>query len=378
MANNTLNAKISNKVFDEFISYTVSDDIGNCATAFQLEMPINERTSFIRAGAKIQILIGNKVILTGIIEKVNDNETKRDGRTVSISGRNRVMDLVDSTIGFNAEFKGVTSLTSMIERINKRVTKTGIKVIDKTGAKISFTPEEVSSCQVSDTIFQFLEKIVRRKQCFLSSDGEGNMTIIRQDTTLSKVKLFNGLQGSNCTSIQVETDITERFNVYRVHGQANPAGAGVKTTTRALSGAYQEAVDPEIRAGRILDIMCEGETVSSSMLKKRAIWESVVRKARSLKIDLEVVGHHNNGELLAVNKLVAFRDDYRGISGNFLLSKVVYTLKKDSGFTTSISLTHSDAYLAEPLKPQKLAKKRKRTKRTNELEQGLIKLLKEK
>ncbi len=378
MANNTLNAKISNKVFDEFISYTVSDDIGNCATAFQLEMPINERTSFIRAGAKIQILIGNKVILTGIIEKVNDNETKRDGRTVSISGRNRVMDLVDSTIGFNAEFKGVTSLTSMIERINKRVTKTGIKVIDKTGAKISFTPEEVSSCQVSDTIFQFLEKIVRRKQCFLSSDGEGNMTIIRQDTTLSKVKLFNGLQGSNCTSIQVETDITERFNVYRVHGQANPAGAGVKTTTRALSGAYQEAVDPEIRAGRILDIMCEGETVSSSMLKKRAIWESVVRKARSLKIDLEVVGHHNNGELLAVNKLVAFRDDYRGISGNFLLSKVVYTLKKDSGFTTSISLTHSDAYLAEPLKPQKLAKKRKRTKRTNELDQGLIKVLKEK
>lgn len=378
MSNNTLNAKISNKVFDEFISYTVSDDIGNCATAFQLEMPINERTSFIRAGAKIQILIGNKVILTGIIEKVNDNETKRDGRTVSISGRNRVMDLVDSTIGFNAEFKGVTSLTSMIERINKRVTKTGIKVIDKTGAKISFTPEEVSSCQVSDTIFQFLEKIVRRKQCFLSSDGEGNMTIIRQDTTLSKVKLFNGLQGSNCTSIQVETDITERFNVYRVHGQANPAGAGVKTTTRALSGAYQEAVDPEIRAGRILDIMCEGETVSSSMLKKRAIWESVVRKARSLKIDLEVVGHHNNGELLAVNKLVAFRDDYRGISGNFLLSKVVYTLKKDSGFTTSISLTHSDAYLAEPLKPQKLAKKRKRTKRTNELDQGLIKVLKEK
>lgn len=378
MSNNTLNAKISNKVFDEFISYTVSDDIENCATAFQLEMPINERTSFIRAGAKIQILIGNKVILTGIIEKVNDNETKRDGRTVSISGRNRVMDLVDSTIGFNAEFKGVTSLTSMIERINKRVTKTGIKVIDKTGAKISFTPEEVSSCQVSDTIFQFLEKIVRRKQCFLSSDGEGNMTIIRQDTTLSKVKLFNGLQGSNCTSIQVETDITERFNVYRVHGQANPAGAGVKTTTRALSGAYQEAVDPEIRAGRILDIMCEGETVSSSMLKKRAIWESVVRKARSLKIDLEVVGHHNNGELLAVNKLVAFRDDYRGISGNFLLSKVVYTLKKDSGFTTSISLTHSDAYLAEPLKPQKLAKKRKRTKRTNELDQGLIKVLKEK
>jgi prophage tail gpP-like protein len=388
MSNETLNAKIGNQVFDEFTSYSVSVDIENCASAFQLAMPITERTNFIRAGAKIQLLIGGKVLLTGIIEKINDNETKKDGRSIALSGRNLVMDLIDSTMGFNAEFKGSVTLASMIDKINKRVTKTGIKVIDKSGANITFSKDEVASCKVSDTIFEFVEKMVRQKQCFLSSDTFGNLTIIRQSTAPSKVNLFNGIEGSNCTNIQVETDITQRFNIYRVHGQENPCGSGAKTSVRQLSGSFQEAVDPEIRSGRILDIVCEGETVSAPALKKRAIWEATVRKARSLSIELDVVGHYVNGELLDVNKLVSFKDDYRGISGNYLLKKVDYNLTKEDGFTSSICLTHPDAYLAEPLKKQKEKKQRKRDRgskakqgkqsgKGGSLEEGLTKILKE-
>lgn len=374
-----LSASINGVRYERFISYRVSRSIEDGASVFELTIPFffDQQLDF-RPSYEVVLYIGKEKIFTGIIEKMTGTETRSE-RSVTISGRDSSRNLIDQTLGSKLEFKGPTKFDTVIKKVNALINSTQ-KVINKTGENFTFATDEQISGATTDKVFDFIEKLARSKECFLSSDTEGNLLITRAEKKpgLNNVKLLSYAidpQGyNNVLESGFTNDISERYGVYRVHAQGNPVGASKNLTAKQISSRSAKAFDPEIDQSRVLDLQAEAETASINDLKRRAQWEATVRKARSLEYNCKIKDHHINKTLLTTNMVVEVINQSFGIEQPLLVKDITYVLDRKEGASTDLTLISPDAYKAEPLSLKESRKsggrgdgprRRKRSRRSN-------------
>lgn len=366
-----LSVVVNGKKYENLVSYDVSRSVEDLSGSFSIEMTNGwEKEPPVKLRSRIEVLVNDTKVLTGFVEKLSvryDNSQ----HIIRFSGRDKVCDLIDSTLGSNVELKAPVSLDAIFKRVMKEINMTGVKIINQAGKLPDFQPGDLVSGNVDESIFQFLEKYVRKRQVLMTTDGLGNILLTRTGSRKAGCAIVHKvsesqLQPNNVKSAEIEWDDTERFNLYRIHSQGNTAGAGraVKLSNKEIASRLGTATDPEIRKTRVLDLMAESST-DVATLYERARWEAIVRLARGMSYHCELQGHTmtENGKPWEPNLLVDVLDDFHLVSDTLLIKTVHYSLDSN-GSVTNLELVDPDSYKPEPIvehvrKKRKIGRKKK-------------------
>lgn len=296
-------------------------------------------------GDECTVVVAGVVVLTGYVDKRSVSLSAGE-HTVSVSGRDRAGELVDSS----AVLKSWEFIRTPVLEIARRVAAPhGVGVTLAPGTPVPPVPDKVS-VDPGDSVFDVIERACRTANLLAVSDGRGGLVLMRPGSTRTNTAI---IEGENLLSGSTEYDASGRFRTVIVRGQSSG--------TDALSGApaanvQASAQDLNVaRAPRVLLVRPEG-AVTRASAKRRAEWETTVRAARALTVTASVHGWtQGNGALWPVNDLVRVVSPTLELNAEFLIGQVTYSLD-ESGTRTEFQLRLPDAYKPEPVIPKKAKK----------------------
>ena len=100
---------------------TVTKTIENLCGSFSFSSSSSDRKPFpIKIGQNCRILVDDVLFMTGWVEKITVSFDDSSHK-ISVQGRDRTNDIVDSTIGKNIEFQSKTTLKEIKETILKEL-----------------------------------------------------------------------------------------------------------------------------------------------------------------------------------------------------------------------------------------------------------------
>ncbi len=309
-----------------------------------------------KGGDPCLVLVNDEVVLTGNIEIITVDYNAHD-HTISIQGRDKTGDLLDSTLNPFDISSGIT-LKELIEAILDQI-KLNIDVIDLVNPAPFDATEDIASIESGDNAFSFIEKYARKRQVLLTSDANGNVVINTNsgESALGAVQHIIGSNNNNILSSSFTFDTTGRFNVYKFASQLsiptlNAAGEISFASTVDQSG---ETFDPNIRIGRQLVLVSEVPNSDLSN-ESRAKWEADIRRARGLFYAVTVHGYqvdptNDDSDLWRINKLYQVIDDFLGKQQKMLCNSVTYTFDLKAGEQTALGFVDEKTYTLDLIKP---------------------------
>lgn len=349
--------------YTNFISINVERSIENLTGTFNFIATFTDEIAFpIKRRSACRVLVNEIAILKGFIEVI-EVEYSSDQHTVSCQGRDDTCDLFDSQVDGNIEFKPPVSLETVIRETAKRINISSVNIINEAGSIQPFEQGDLVSSRIGQTAFSFIETYARKRQVFITGDGQGNIVLARGSSQQILLGgLYNQLndptQRNNIKSSSVKFDDTNRFNLYRCKSQGNPVVLNFtgETTPETIVDRSQVVTDPDIRTTRVLTFNAENSSDGVDV-KNRAVWEANIRRVRSLSYRVIVQGDSYDGiNPWRINRLVQVIDDFAGINAVLLIKSISFSLSNSSGTTTSLELVTPDGYTPEATLPKNDAK----------------------
>lgn len=322
--------------------------------SFEAVAPGGQALPF-KGGERCEVIVDGERVLTGNIEVVSVDYNGQD-HTVSVKGRSRSADLLDSTIDTldDLRFDNLT-LKGLIETV---VASLGLslRVIDE-ATPAAFNPaEDLAAPEPGESAFSFIEKYSRKRQVFITDNADGNIVIASNSgrTAAGAVQHIIGATDNNVLTCSFSYDTTGRYNAYKISSGLNPVALNLAGDTDLASLVNQSGgvFDKEIRRGRQLVIVSE-TPFSAINCTDRAKWEADIRKARGLAYSATVPGFRvggSSGALWRTNRVYQIVDDFVGKIEPMLCNSVVYSFDAEQGRQTSLGFVSKNAYklLLEP------------------------------
>jgi len=353
----SLSIRVNGKPFTHFQNATVMRSIESLCGRFTLTSSADDNELFpVLAGDAVEILADDVTILTGFVDKSGGSYDDKSHQ-ITVNGRDRLSDLVDSTVARAVEFSPNIGLESIVKHVLRDL-GIDVEVINNAGKIENFTETEIQSEGIGQNAFQFLESLARKRQVLLTSDFKSNIVLIRGNTGKIKTPLKHikggqrtGQRGrlttsgddNNIKSAQWDYDLSNRFNKYTVQAQLVTTFLGAGTTPEDAVTQSGSATDDQIRKTRVLEINSE-ENADASTAGLRAIWEANIRRARSFSYFCTVQGHSVDGAPWDFNKLVHVSDVFADLSSEFLIKQVDFSYNKTKGSSSKIGITYKDAF----------------------------------
>ena len=323
--------------------------------SFDLAMPGGQALPF-KGGDACRVYVGGDLVLTGFIEVV-EVDYSPDSHTVTIAGRDKTGDLLDSNLDSMSDLRGGLTLKSVIEAAIKNI-GSDIKVVDNVKPAPFSSAEDTASAESGDNAFQFIESFSRKRQVLLTSDKDGNIVIEKNTgkTAAGVVQHIIGAFDNNVIRSNFRYDTTGRFNVYKFASQMSFSVPGPITASDLAQVVDQsgEATDPGMKGrGRQLVLAAESPW-ASTFDESRAKWEADIRRARGLVYTATVPGFRVGmfeGELWQINRLYQVVDDYLGKTEPMLCNSITFSQDVDNGSTTELGFVDEKAYTLSLSKP---------------------------
>lgn len=350
--------EIAGKRFDFWKTIKVTKSIDNfCGTFFFTSSALQNNKFPVKQGDSCRVIIENTPIMTGWVEKISVR-LDADSHTITVSGRDRTNDVLDSQPDMKFTFNPPITLKEITETVLKNLNLSHIKVIDKFNLKPF---KSVASGSVGTTAFEFLETYAKKSQVLLSTNGEGNIVFERAEKNVLNTMLSNlrNTRGIILNS-SVDYDDTKRFHLYNSVSGISTIDPFAKVSTQQAANVSGNATDNEIRDSRVYyfqpsssgTVQINGDT---------AKWEANYRRAYSQIYTCEVQGYKppNDKIIWQPNYLVKVIDEFMGItkaSEPLLIKQVDYSLSLDEGAKTSLTLLTNDAFTLQVNKPLKSQK----------------------
>lgn len=321
--------------------------------------PFNQ-TYPLRIGDRVQIIINGISTINGFVDKITASGDE-DGHRLTIAGRDKVADLIDSSVPDSAKsMKGPISLKAMAERIILAL-GAGIKVIDDTGGIEDFGADDLQAAESGQRCMDFLVSFARKRQVYLITNGNGDLVIFKPRGQKINTQLLHRHEGpnNNVKTAELELDNSARFAKYVVRTQSNTAAdplAGYDAKSVSVTGT---ALDPEIRPSRYLEIQGE-QSMTAEEGTERANEESDLRRAKGLQYTATLYGDSQiDGSPWDIGFLVDAFDDYNGVRGELLMFAVATQIDLNGGSTTTVGCSPADAYRARAKPSRKTRRKSK-------------------
>ena len=301
-------------------------------------------------GAECRITVDGHTAITGHIEVV---EGDYDGasHSITVQGRDKTGDVVDSSLSKFPNLKPPISLKSIIQKVLVNIGNTSIIVADQVAPPLFNKAEDLAASGEGVGAFEFIEGLARKRQVLLTSSANGNIVIVKTPGPIIDSFILQnviGSKGNNVLKAAYSYDLTGRYNVYKMTSSLNPTAIsiGSSASNKDIVNQSGEVTDSAIREGRQLAIVPEGP-YSNKQNTDRAQWEQRVRAARGQVYSATIQGHPH----VHPNDMIRVFDDFAGISAEMLINSVSYAMDLDSGKTTTLSLVEKNAYniqLQEP------------------------------
>lgn len=339
-----------------FTEITVSKSLDAVSGEFSFSATTKDNIPFpIKVQDKCKIYIDDKLIMSGFVNSV-DVSYDASSHSISIRGRDKTADIIDSTLNGKAEFKAGVTLKAVAEKVISDLNITDIEVIENVVIK-KFLKNEIISDKVGQPAFEFIESYCRKRQVIATTDENGNLVFTRAGTEKVPIVLINTVAGeNNILSASVSWDESNRFNKYVCISQSNNAAdPDTNETPKEQTDKQLPAIfDTKIRDTRIFHFLPEND-LTLQETAERSTWEANIRRARSFTYSVIVQGHliKPGGDIWRPNKLVSVLDEFSDVNATLLINTVEYNLSVDSGETTILGMVTKDAYTLEANKPVK-------------------------
>lgn len=353
---------INGVTYDGWHRVTASKSIEDLAGSFSIECSRTPNKDFpVKKGAACVIRIEGEPVITGFVDKIEVN-TAVDKDRVTVSGRDRTMDINDSTIilpTLTPPFK----LETVVRKVLNFLGISNIRIINNIKDLTPFT-EIDSNIEAGATGFDFIETYAKKKQVLLTTNGFGDVVFTR--ATTNKLKTILTMVRNAEASIKhskVTYDDSKRFHVYEAVSQAqinSPYFSSNPQPVQQLTNIGAKVEDNEIRRGRIYTFAPKG-TTSHVDIKEKVKWELNFRRAQSFIYSAMVQGFKpkDDTEIWKPNKLVQVNDEFCQLNGTFLITSVQYTYSLEDGSITSLKIMDRDAFTTIITKPEKEKKTNK-------------------
>jgi prophage tail gpP-like protein len=308
---------------------SVSDKWGELKDAWQI-VPGNE----------CEVRVGKETLITGYVDRVSPSFSA-EGRSISIAGRDKTADLVDSSAVHTPGGWQNISLSRLAAILAKPF---GVSVtVDPLAASranhLSAHPVRITN---GESAFELLEKEARTAGVLLMTDGKGGILITMASSERAKTAL---VQGSNILEASADYDFKDRFSTYLVKSQLTTLTEG--DTSVPEPSAKGSATDPEIKRYRPLLVIAE-TLATDALCRARAQWEAKSRVGKSVKIQASVATWRQiDGSLWKLNTVVSFESAWLGMKSDFLISGITFT-KGSGGTIAHLTLEPRDAYSPDP------------------------------
>lgn len=342
--------EINGSVYENATSIRVYRSLYNFLGQFDAYTTANENDALpVKVGDVVRVLADRSPIFNGYIESIGvryDNGSHE----ISISGRDKTCDVLDSTVFGQKTYKGAINLKSVAEKVLLNNGISGISVLDQSLTNVyDFKSGERIQAEVGQTIYEFLDKYARKIQVVMTTNEDGNIVFYRGSAEDSGLNLKFG---ENILSASFSKKNSDRFNKYIARSQLDPLSNQSLSADDIVNQTGQTAVDSEIRQGRILEFNTE-EEMNNDLSFDRAAFEANIRRANSINYSCVVQGHSVNGSIFKVNSLAYVSDDFCKIASKMLIHSVEYSYSLGSGSRTKLEMTYKDAFTLDAQQKQR-------------------------
>lgn len=338
--------KLGGQVYGGWSAIKISSSME--ATAATFEVTVSERwlqgieptlpeglvrTRPIAGGDLCEVLIGSTVLCTGQVERVH-RAYGSDGHLVSISGRSRTGDLVDSSIEADQQIRG-----KRLEAIAQQLCEPfGIAVVAEVDTG---PPIDEFHAKSGETVHGEIQKLCALRSLLVSDGPGGDLVITAIGAGRSHAPIRAGHDAIKSAS--AEFDVTHRHSAIICKGQQPIGGSGLRDGTSVALG-QGAAPDPEVKRHRPLVIQAKGRATPDDCTK-RAEHEMRRRQGRSREVGYTVQGWRDAaGKLWWKNQIRRVVDPLLGLDDDHVIKSVAFAIDPRSGSITTLSLTLPDAY----------------------------------
>jgi prophage tail gpP-like protein len=345
--------EINGVKFEGFEQISVSKSVETISGSFTFSATSNNVTTFpIKRSDACKVFINNEAVINGYVDIV-DVAYDATSHSISVQGRDRTEDIIDSTLIGKKEFVAPIALTDIIRTTLDSNGLSAINIVNNAGTIAIFPEGTQFSSETGNTIFEFIEKYAQKRQVLLTTNGNGDLVLARSGTRQAITSLQNlqGGQTNNILSGSISYTSEGLYNKYVMRSQDN-IGAGAFGGSVEPANAVNrkgEAEDESIRESRQLEIPSKSSDDSGD-LGKLAIWHMNLRRARATTYSVNVQGFYQDEaqtRLWKPNELVKVDDDFSDIHSTLLVKSVGYSQSLTSGSTTAIELVSKNSYTLE-------------------------------
>jgi prophage tail gpP-like protein len=296
-------------------------------------------------GALVEIYADGDKCLTGYLENIEDTQTG-DNYTVTISGRSKTCDVVDSSCT-GTVYENVT-----LGQFARAVAGS-VDVVLAASEDTSSKPFARRAAASDETRFDAIEKASGARGLIVTDDANGALVITRVRASTPVASLGHsfgapaGVTPVLKSSRKVNTSAL--FARYEVRGQVAPIDGN-----KSFAGYAASVTEPLMAArNRVLTLKAESGA-DRERCAYRATWEAQSRLAKAVQIECQVMGWRTPERVLyQPGQTVRFIDSRRRVDAPFIVSAVTLDAT-GTGRTASLVLVHPDCYdVIEPLKRKK-------------------------
>ena len=306
-------------------------------------------------GDSIRVEVNGVTKLDGFIDEFETQADISTGTTVQIEARDKVQDLLDSTLKDVRQFEPPISLEQIIRATLDDLGLTDVGITNNAPNLELFQLNDLISGEMTQNAFEFIDLHAKKRQVLLTGDGAGNIVIQRatQQNTIPGILVLRdevGL-GTNINNIKRsrrKENHTERYGIYVARSQGNLSALAEVNIPPAdgVNVSGDSFTDSEIRNTRNLVINPE-QSSDAATNTNRAEWEANIRKTRSFVYTCQVQGHQLNGQNYDINRLVQVQDEVLGVNELLLIKCEEYIEDLTEGTVTNLTLVKRGSYTLE-------------------------------
>lgn len=308
---------------DRFVNYTITNDLFTPEGSFSFE---TDSKYSVKAGGTCTIFVNRKVVMAGIIDTVN-RSLSRSGPKLTFEGRSVASILSDSCVTKFATLP--TKLDKIAEKLVRDLPFIGKKDFEYySGAKKANISRKFVQLSPGDTVFEVIKRAANSQGYLFWATPDGKFCF---DKPLERGKPLFWIHANASEMDYIEGSVTTTIN--GVHSEVRVMGESqddndIKYVMATVKNASMPFAKP----------LVVNWNENEGPAKKTAELQVAVEKASSIQLEYTVKGHSQNGNNWEINRFVDVQDDYNGAKDSYLIKSVTFTLDRQQGKRTKITL----------------------------------------
>lgn len=369
---NRVSIRVGGKIYGGWKSVSIQIGMDQMSRIFGLSVtdtfPGNTDFHRLRNGDLVQLYIGDDLVCTGYITKVDVNY---DGKKVDVkvTGQSKTVDLVECCpvakygVGSKKDENAWKGVVIGKDGHKKEVPPSAIQTTSWKNLKTSEIMASLAAPygiavhsigEVGDkltnhtvvpgeTVKESINRLITKDNLVVMDDEAGDLVIVEPGDAGDCTDALE--LGKNILAGEAKFDASKLFSRYVVLGQHS----GTDTDFGRSASEDKGIVDSEFVTRPRLKVIKDQGQSGNMTCGKRADFERRYNEARHQEITYTVQGwRQTDGSLWKVNKVIYVFDKLLNIKDGLLISKLSFSLSS-SGMTTALTVLQQDGYRRDAL-----------------------------